>query len=472
MSAGDVPQRHLSVAAARRERLNRMFVAVRQEPTAEVLDELQKVLARAAPDRAAMGGYSHHIGMQAGTLNKSNLTLLKRSGFCFHKVDGIGMLGAMFNPAYRAKAAAGERPTQLDANTLVLISRNGTFVVDNVVLPLRKGSILMDGELCIRKRELSAAERERLDRLGKESTLIGTEYLDPDDGDPSKDSQYELCYAAHDMIVDDNATSVWAARNKDTVSVLDPFDRLRRLLAATQRSPISDAQADRAVQTGVADLGGREPTVKIFVKMPWFNREFYMQHRLIPPCLKGIPLDGVVFLGPSGPYMVGESNPELLKYKAWDQNTTDMVVVRVDDRPPSEYAYRFFVVKLGNTTRDVSGTMFLGDTEEERRISIDTLALEDQRLAAGGAKETPLIFEFAPSLADPNAFYALRDKEFESDGKRLLAAIRMLRWRPTGIVRTDRSKPNSEANVFNIVDALLNYPSIDDIKKQLRPQAP
>ena len=165
--------------------------------------------------------------------------------------------------------------------------------------------------------------------------------------------------------------------------------------------------------------------------------------------------------------MVCESNPDLLKYKAWKSNTADLVVVR-NRSVQDAHAYRFFVVKKNNEARDVSGVMWLGDTDEERQISLATLEIEDKRLAAGGDAKTPTIFEFEPSLADEAAFFALRTAPFESKGRRLLAAASVLRWRPTGVVRTDRRYPNAEANFFGIVDALLNHVSIDDIKTHLR----
>lgn len=451
---------HARTPSARRERLWRIFNKVKEAPTSSDLIELEKILTRVAPERPSG---LHFIGMQAGTLNKDNLDRIRASnGFVCAKVDGIGMLAAMSNPAFRTKSSTS---TAIDANRIILISRNGTFVVNNVVLPFRNGPVLMDGELCLRKKQLSSNEHDRLERFAKESTLIGNDYLDPDDGNENADGNYELCYAAYDLALEDNSTSV-ATRNKDTVRVLEPAQRFQRLLAIMQCGPFTDTHVEQALQLAMNDLGDRPPAIKLFFKMPWLNREFHLAHRMIAPILRGIPLDGLIFLANKGPYMVCESNPDLLKYKAWKSNTADLVVVR--NRSANDpHAYRFFVVKKNNEARDVSGVMWLGDTESERQISLDTLALEDKRLADGGDTKTPMIFEFEPSLADSDAFFALRTAPFESKGRRLLAAASMLRWRATGVVRTDRRFPNAEANFFGIVDALLNHVSIDDIKAHL-----
>lgn len=432
--------------------------AGKRRPTLSELDELTKLIARAAPEQSvASSARTHFIGMNAGTLSKSTLPLLNASGFVFNKVDGIGVLGAMFNPANRSKTS--ENASSIASNTMLFISRNGTFAIDNVVLPLRNGRVLIDGELCTRKRTLSMTEKNRLEHI---DCLLGKEYMDADDDSPDSDHLYELCFAAYDLIVDDDASAA-NSRNKDSVSVMEPFARFQRLLALTQCSPISDAHNDRAIRTAVTDLNGRPPSVVVFFKMPWLNSTFHLGLRILAPCLRGVPLDGFIFMPGDGPYMVNESNPRLLKYKHWRALTADLVVVKgagVDQ-------YRFFVVKVGTVLRVISERLWLGDTDNERRITQATLDLEAKRLADGGDPCTPLIMECEPSLDDEAAFFALRDTPFPSEDERLLAAGKLLRWRPTGIIRDDKQYPNAQANFWAIVSALLYPPSIDEIKQQI-----
>ena len=439
-------------AANQRNRLKRILSARQRAPTPAELAELDIVLQRVNPERVPGAARSAYVGTNALTLTRDTLNTLRPTGYVFHKVNGIGALGAMW------PVRAG-----MPADTMVFLRRNGVFAIDGVPLPLRRGRVLIDGELCLRRRRLSAVERARL--RTRIDCIVGYEYLEPDDDNAANDDDYELCFAAHDMLVDDDArASSTRARLGDALYVQELAMRLARLSAVTQCAPFGDSDGENAIAATAAQFAaaGRQPAVTVFFKRPYRAVDIRLALCTLPDSLHGIPLDGLVFAPGPGPYRVGQTNAELLKYKAWRDNTADLVFVRGPDG-----VYRFFVVGARNRARVISECLWLGDTDDERAVTQAALDMEASRLAAGGDASAPLIFECEPSVADRAAFFALRDAHAGDKLALLAAAGQMLRWRPTGVLREEKTHPNSEPNFWSLVDALVNCVTVDDITRQI-----
>lgn len=449
---------YVPVVGTQRQRLLRMLNVVSRLPKEEEVVELDQLIHRACPDRPAnANSFSRFIGMMAATLTQSSLSTLRSDTLVFNKVNGIAAIGVMFNPANRTKASANTSAS----NTLLLVRRNGIIVVDDVPLPMRTGSVLMDGEICIRRLQITASEKAK---LAATTCVIGMEYLDRSDGDPRFDKEYQLCFAVHDLILANNTASNARARPSEDARLLPPFERLTRLMGITQCPPVCDERCEEAITMVAKEFKeeNKQPKITIFCKQPFLAGE-RLWLKTIPNSLIGVELDGVVFLPSQGPYLVAQANPELLKYKAWKDNTGDFVFVRGDDD-----VYRFFVINSANQARCISEKIWYGDTEEERRSTRSALDMEASRLAAGGDPSTPHIFECQPSLGDnANEFFALATQPFPTPQARLHAAGKLLRWRPTGDAREDKLLPNSELNFWAIVEALLFRVTVEDIAKQI-----
>ena len=454
-----------------RARLRRILNRRQRKSTKVELTELHNLLKRAAPERMS-SGQSWYIGMEALTLTRDRLKTMTQSSFVFHKVDGIGVLAAMFpinrNAAAASSATASTSTSTPPANntyTMLCIRRNGTFAIDDVPLPLRPGRVLIHGELCLR-RKLTQAEQMRIG--GTIECVVGFDYLDPDDGNEADDDKYEIVLAAHDLLVaDDSSASSARSRTGDAVCVQDGFGRLSRLLELTQAPPMGDARADEAVATAAADFadGRRSPAVTVLFKTPYVASMIRLALRTLPSCLHGVRTDGLIVLPNNSEYMIGQTNPRLLKYKMWRENTGDFVLRRTNSGD-----YTFFVVNNAMQARPISNRLWFGDNETQRRRTVELLALEEKRLADGGDKNSPLIFECEPSLGDDREqFFGLCKQH---TGKELLHAAHMLlRWRPINC-REEKMYPNSEINFWFIVEALINHIEPDELVQQLsiRPQ--
>lgn len=426
-----------------RERLRRILEQKQRKPTKAELINLQNLLKRASPDFTA-SNRSWHIGMNALTLTRENMSALRPSNLMFHKVDGIGVLAAFF-------PLTGEERSLC---TMLCIRKNGTVAIDNVPLAYN-GRVLMDGELCLR-RSLSQTESTRIS--GTISCIVGFKYLDVDDGNPDDDSKYELCFAAHDLLVADDARSSSArSRFGDAICVQNATARLERLMAITQSQPSGDAR-EAQFKSIVESFSERKPALTVFFKTPYLASMARLAFRTLPTCLRGVRLDGMIFLPNDTPYMVGKINPRLLKYKSWYENTGDFVLVKDD----ASEVYNFFVVNNESRARCISNRIYWGHSEQERAHTRSLVELEAKRLAAGGEKNTPLIFECEPYLDDSEkeAFYALRNSTNKE--QMLLDAYKLLQWRPI-MHRYEKLYPNSEVNYWTIVKCLLDYITDADI---------
>jgi hypothetical protein len=438
-------------ARNQRARLKRMIDAVRTDPSPSDLTELDTLLRRAAPNRAFDAPQSRFIGMNALTLTRDTLPKLTKMSLVFHKVNGIGALAAI-----PAKTGGAKR------TRVIFVRRNGTFAVDNVVVPLRQGRVLMDGELCLRRRALSGHESAHLH--APIPCVVGFEYMEPDDGEPASDAAYELCFMAHDLLVDDDVTSSGArARTSDAAAVLQPLERLSRLKRLLQASPVADAATEAALAAAVNELAGAPLAVRFVYKEPYLAMSVRTALRSLPACLHGVPRDGLVFAPGSGAYCVGETNPALLKYKAWRDNTGDFVITRAGE------GYRLHVLTANRKARCISERLWLGDTDDERQVAADALQREVKRLADGGPANVPLIYECEPSVESMPDLLALRDV-YPDKNELLLEASKLLRWRPIGVLRDEKAYPNSEINFWAIVDALVNAVTPEDIVAQIGAQ--
>lgn len=451
-----------------RERLKRMIAAVSRPATGIEKTDLDNLLRRGDPERLQGTSASRYIGSNALTLTRETMHLLKPTGFVFSKVNGIGVLGAMFGSHSQYIVIAdgpSDRLIKSASNcTMLFVRRNGSvFAVDNVPVPRRNGRILLDGELCVRRKQLSASEISKIRK--PIDCVVGFSYMQPEDALAESDSQYEICYAVHDVLVaDDSHASNSRSKTGDSVCVQAPEDRLAKAISLLQCPPIGDSKGEDAVSECAAEFGDNNalPSIRVFFKPPFLTRDVRLALKTIPSCLHGIHLDGLIFAPGVGQYLVNQTNPELLKYKAWRDNTGDFVI-----RKTPEDSYRFFVLTHENKARCISENLWLGDTEDEQEVSRRALQVELDRLANGGSATTPVIFECEPSVANMAEFMALRSQYTNKDDL-LLAAGKLLRWRPVGVLRDEKTYPNSEINFWTIVDALINCVTAEDIVKHLR----
>jgi len=329
-------------ASNARARLFRKLAAVARPPRQKELELLDALYARAAPARVPVPR-NRFLGMHAHTASRRTLHHVEPDGYAHFKVDGVAAQAAWVT---MLRATQTEPPprwggpddpasgVQLHgrADTVLLTLRDGAVhAIDMCALPARKnGRTLFDGELCLRARRLSTRARERLAEWAK-SPRFEPAPVNLDDGDPARDADYELCFAAHDVIVADlvKQTLAKTKRVAPPIAVSRYEERLRMLAERTKPRlghPAAHAEAAEAADKLMA-AGLTELPLRVFAKQPWPLAKLTLMARCMPLALVGVRTDGLVLMGDAAPYAPGTCST-LLRVK-W-QHTVDLSL-RIDD---------------------------------------------------------------------------------------------------------------------------------------------
>jgi hypothetical protein len=420
----------------RRARLLRIVMSRVRKPTPAELALLDALLVRANP--TFQRGKSRFIGMHAVSLTRSNLSVVDDMCLVCHKVDGIGALLAMVTPPL---SALGDHNPEI-AFTAFLVLRDGTVHAIAPVAIVRRfsGRVLLDGEICLRKIRLTYAEEQRIQQREPD-------VLDFDDGNPACDSYYELCYAAHDaLVIDDAAQTQTTARSRlrEPVANADFPERSKFLFALLEVRPTDDSRAYDELNRIVTALNDRQLAMRIFCKMPIVGAK--MRTAIDAPpisVLQGVPLDGLVLTPSKGAYRPGIC-PQLLKYKARQDHNIDVFVRRDEEGK----AWRI-LIRQEQTLICVSTHMWYGthesEVEEVKRL------LE---LARAFKTETnrDLVLECRPYY--PPAV----ERKQRQERAPIEEIARELYWQPIG-QRPEKRAPNSREGFLACVAAFADHVS-------------
>lgn len=314
-----------------RNRLARMIARIARQPTAGELARLRQMVRSIDPS-----GVDLFVGMHAVTLVHEQLAQLDPAGLASLKADGLHAHAAFVNSEIKDDVV--ER-----ADTVLFVLRGAlapfgqVFAVDRVFMHTRT-PVLLDGELCLRKRSLTADEFRAINSGQNVHTRPYLEYpaatdaqafgdgidIASDSYQSVYDSHFELVYAAFDCL--------YLQRKSQTSR---PFcERIAMVNKLTESSPIADMTKryrDRVaqMQAAIEYAGGVDRfAIRLFMK-PMFS----MQHaraamHAVPACMQGIATDGVIFNAAMDTYIVG-TNPRLLKWKP--EHTADLVAVAQTD---------------------------------------------------------------------------------------------------------------------------------------------
>lgn len=477
-AAHDVVDVELSEAqsnANQRERLLRKLDSVCVPASTNELEALEQILMRADPSRVQGDARPQNNAPFPVTLTKASgvgrndgtLRNLTYQYFVGHKADGIDVFAAWVcvvgGKAKNASVAPVGNP-----NRMLIVRRDGRVnAINDVPLPLRMGGrVLLHGELCLRKERLSPPEQRRY--AGRIPNVIEFSPLDRDDGNPANDGDYKLCLAAFDCCVFDNpAKSVERGRG-DAVAALPTVDRLQVVQNLLECLPEGNAKGEEAINAVVAEFekANKVPAVRCFFKRPIPAVCFRSAIHTIPHCLRGIPLDGLIFT-PDAPFTM--ANTPIMKYKG--HNTVDFVVTKNEGS-----GYKFWVTKERKYIM-ASDQIYYGESEDEVEETLDTFRRAFVRTVGqidnDASKKQQVVLECIPytrELSNP-AFVAFR--ESNPPLVDLLAhAAKLIKWRPMGVLRHEKPMPNGEKNYWNIINAIVNFVSIEEIEERIKQSMP
>lgn len=308
-------------------RLHRMIARLARTPTAAESDRLALIIKTVAPE-----AQSQFIGMHAVPLMRDNLASLDIGGLASLKADGL-----------HAHAAFVNSDAKQSADTVLFVTRSETsalphcFAIDRVFMHTRT-AVLFDGELCLRKRVLSADECRAINSGQNVHTRPYLEYpaacdaqahadgvdVTSDSYQAVYDSHFELVYAAFDCM--------YLQRKSQAMR---PFaERIALVHKLTESLPIADntrryRERVAQIQAAVDYAGGTERfALRIFMKPMFAVQHARAAMHAVPACMQGIATDGVIFYSATDTYIVG-NNPRLLKWKP--EHTADLVVARLVD---------------------------------------------------------------------------------------------------------------------------------------------
>jgi hypothetical protein len=453
-------------AANSRRRLNAKLAAIRRDPTPMEKAEFMQLLGAIDPSRMVEQLPPERAIMQVETLTRRTLPRLTNRHFFQYKMDGKGGLAAFFrgstnnskssNVAEMSDQSASS--THNGTYTMLFMEINGRMhSIDGMALPFRYNlPVVMQLELGLRK-TLNSAEEAELDKPF--ASFVDHPYMEPDDGSAALDGKFKLVAGVFDLLffpkTTQNTTRIVAG---DVLATFNADERLKRLYWLLEASQTKDLRAEAAANEAEAALGGQEPPIELFLKMPHAAVNAVSAFKTIPIALQGVLLDGVVF-APDTPYVSG-ANRHLLKWKS--DYTVDFVVKRTPNNK-----YRFCVKDEKRQLTVVSTRAAFGTTEEEIEATQRAMSEEFQRQAENKA---PMVLECKPYIERPNEFYATiaemqrQEKPFADILKR---AADWLRWQPNGIVRDEKRAPNFIDVYWSNVEAIMNRVSIDEILTQL-----
>jgi len=473
-------------ASHARARLFRKLAAVARPPRQKELELLDALYARAASDRASVPR-NRFLGMHAHTASRRTLHHVDPDGYAHYKVDGVAAQAAWVTASRTAQreppprwgvadAAADAADTGIElygrADTVLLVLRDGsTHAVDMCALPARKnGRTLLDGELCLRARRLSADAKERLAEWAN-SPRFEPAPLDPDDGDATRDADYELCFAAHDCIVADS----WQQTKAKSKRVAPPvaasrYEERLRALAERTKPRLGDAAAletARRLADALLAAGRTELPLRVFAKQPLPLHKLELMARCLPRALVGVRTDGLVLMGDAAPYVAGTC-ATLLRVK-W-QHTVDLRLQADADGAP-----RFYVVDRREPL-PCAGLHCGADRaayELAQRAHAANQAADDAALFVEheAAEARGLVLEFAPHI-EPAARAALDALPIrDAAPATLLARVApLVAWTPV-LARAEKRAPNSLATFCGVLEALAWPCTLADIGAHARTQS-
>lgn len=472
-------------ASHARARLFRKLAAVARPPRQDELKLLDALYARAAPERVPVPR-NRFLGMHAHTASRRTLHHVDPDGYAHYKVDGVAAQAAWVTASRATQReppprwgvdAASDAANGVElygrADTVLLVLRDGSaHAVDMCALPARKnGRTLLDGELCLRARRLSADAKERFAEWAN-APRFEPAPLDADDGDAARDADYELCFAAHDCIVADT----WQQTKAKSKRVAPPTaaaryeERLRALAERTKPRLGDQAALDAAQKTADALLaaGRTELPLRVFAKQPLPLHKLELMARCLPRALVGVRTDGLVLMGDAAPYAAGTC-ATLLRVK-W-QHTVDLRLQADADGAPQFYVVnrRDALPSAGLHCGADRAAYELARRARDANQAADDAALfvdqEDEEEARG------LVLEFAPHI-EPAARAALDALPIrDAAPATLLARVApLVAWTPV-LARAEKRAPNSLATFCGVLEALAWPCTLADIAEHAQQSA-
>ena len=404
-----------------KRRLERLILKKARPPTEGECARLMQMIRAIEPQANAP-----FIGMHAVTLDRSNLNTLDCNGIASLKADGLHAHAAFVN-CEENNEALGERR---DAAIFVLRGASGAlpqrFAVD-FIFQRTMTPVLLDGELCLRKRQLTPEEFRAVNSGQNVHTRPYLQYpsaadaqahadgtdIASDEYQAVYDAHFELVYAAFDCMYLQSKAQISRSYAERIALVRDLFEA-SPVVEQTKRYRVS---VDH-IRAALAYAGGAENfALRMFMK-PMFS----MQHtsaamHVVPACMQGIAIDGVIFNTSSDQYIVG-TNPRLLKWKP--ENTADLVVVR-EQFSSGIVPDRFVLFAQADGMLVPVSDALLLDTPNARWL-VDAYAMP-----AGASK--PMVLECV--------------------GVRVQEPVLHVGWRPAQ-PRPEKSAPNSVATYQNV----------------------
>lgn len=315
-----------------KSRLERLIRTKARAATDAEMARLWKMVH--AIDPQARDTNNPFVGMHAVTLDRSNLDQLDRDGIASLKADGLHAHAAFVN-CDQSELQGGERR---DTVLFVLRGASGAlpqvFAVD-CVYQRTFTPVLLDGELCLRKRHLSPEEFLAINSGQNVHTRPYLQYPVAADAQAYADGvdvtgdEYQSVYDAHFELVYAAFDCMYLLRK---AQVSRPYtERIALVRNLTEASPVADqtkryrACVDQ-MSTAVQYAGGAEQfALRMFMKPMFAMAHTAAAMHAVPTCMRGIAIDGVIFNTATDTYHVG-TNPRLLKWKP--EHTADLVLVR------------------------------------------------------------------------------------------------------------------------------------------------
>jgi len=425
-------------AAVERRRLMRVLDKRTRAPTEREVQQYNAMvepLARGSLDDAR----NRFVGMHAVTLTEQAAReTLDLDGFGSLKADGVhahlACLGGSHKPRQRRRSGAESEITKPRAlppmQVAVLATRDGTLrAVDGIQMHNRDEPVLLDGELCLRKKKLTREEDWRIKSARNVHRDACIDYpLHADSGKSTAvdlasdahqaqyDDEWRLVYAAFDclLVIEAQVARPYAERVQLVHELLETPPLLQKSARHTRRAQKIALSSEAAREKGIEQL-----PLLVFGKPVWRVADVDIAFHAAPHCMHGVPLDGVVFTPNDAPYVPG-TNHRVLKWKP--VHTLDLAV---DERG------RPYVLNGG------------------KRVAVtDTIVAESDR--------------------ECNLFAAAQHQRaiLECAGERH-AESASVRWRPV-LLRREKKRPNNEANYRSVRRAVLEELDEDKLRSILR----
>lgn len=345
-----------------RRRLKRMLTAISREPSAGERQRLRAITMTTIGSK--VGTDYFYMGMGATQLTAENLQTLDLNGYGALNVVGMHCQLVRVTPA----AAAG-RNAQIDAldkaegrdpppllisrdgesvagpllppadadrpDTMLLVSRDGAVcAIDRVVILNDSKKLVFDGQLCLRKILLSEDERLRINSAQNVHTRPYLEYptaadeaavqsgvdIASDEHQRQYDGLFELVYIAFDCLL-------MHTRHINS-NYLQRFTLVHNLteMPIAQDTTAAFKKRWEAMKAAVAYAGGVDKLqLKVFIRPSWSVRHIRAMMHVVPACLQGIAINGVIVNTNEAPYVPNTRRSDaVLRFTT--QPTIDLLV--------------------------------------------------------------------------------------------------------------------------------------------------